>query len=41
MKLITLNALHFSRNDREFAEPVDFRWLADLFREKRWLIPRA
>jgi hypothetical protein len=41
MKVMTLNALHFSRNDREFAEPVDFRWLADLFREKLRLIPRA
>ena len=37
MKIMTLNALHFSRNDREFAEPVDFRWLAYLFRKKREL----
>ena len=41
MKLVTLNVLLFRRDDREFAEPVVFRWLADLFREKRRLIPRA
>ena len=41
MKLITLNALHFKHNDREFAEPVVFRWLAYPFLEKRRLIIRA
>ena len=41
MKLVTLNVLLFRRDDREFAEPVDFRWLVYLFREKRRSIQRS